>query len=146
MTAVTCLFVILQEGNMPQGSSHGVKISEPQKKTSFFRCSLLWGPRPSILAASWLDINGLCLLLALPSPFFFLPIHGLSSQSTQTIIFPVSRGLFLSSSESFQWCISSIIRRSVVFMGQSAWLVEDFTRSIVQMFLIPQKTGSYFWC
>ncbi|KAI3374726.1 hypothetical protein L3Q82_021281 [Scortum barcoo] len=29
------------EGNTPQGSSHGVKISEPQKKTSFFRCSLL---------------------------------------------------------------------------------------------------------
>ncbi|XP_014872486.1 ras-related protein Rab-8A isoform X1 [Poecilia latipinna] len=29
------------EGNAPQGSSHGVKISEPQKKTSFFRCSLL---------------------------------------------------------------------------------------------------------
>uniref|UniRef100_A0A3P9P7X8 Ras-related protein SEC4 n=1 Tax=Poecilia reticulata TaxID=8081 RepID=A0A3P9P7X8_POERE len=29
------------EGNAPQGSSHGVKISEPQKKSSFFRCSLL---------------------------------------------------------------------------------------------------------
>nr|XP_020447288.1 ras-related protein Rab-8A-like [Monopterus albus] len=29
------------DGNMPQGSSHGVKISEPQKKISFFRCSLL---------------------------------------------------------------------------------------------------------
>uniref|UniRef100_G3PXD1 Ras-related protein SEC4 n=1 Tax=Gasterosteus aculeatus aculeatus TaxID=481459 RepID=G3PXD1_GASAC len=29
------------EGNTPQGGSHGVKISEPQKKTSFFRCSLL---------------------------------------------------------------------------------------------------------
>uniref|UniRef100_A0A3Q0RJ83 small monomeric GTPase n=1 Tax=Amphilophus citrinellus TaxID=61819 RepID=A0A3Q0RJ83_AMPCI len=29
------------EGNTPQGSSQGVKISEPQKKTSFFRCSLL---------------------------------------------------------------------------------------------------------
>uniref|UniRef100_A0A3B4ANN7 small monomeric GTPase n=1 Tax=Periophthalmus magnuspinnatus TaxID=409849 RepID=A0A3B4ANN7_9GOBI len=29
------------EGNTPQGSSHGVKISEPQKKTSFFRCTLL---------------------------------------------------------------------------------------------------------
>ncbi|XP_034468533.1 ras-related protein Rab-8A isoform X1 [Hippoglossus hippoglossus] len=29
------------EGNAAQGSSHGVKISEPQKKTSFFRCSLL---------------------------------------------------------------------------------------------------------
>uniref|UniRef100_A0A6Q2XF00 Ras-related protein Rab-13 n=1 Tax=Esox lucius TaxID=8010 RepID=A0A6Q2XF00_ESOLU len=29
------------EGNSPQGSSHGVKISEPQKKSSFFRCVLL---------------------------------------------------------------------------------------------------------
>ncbi|KAF3858017.1 hypothetical protein F7725_011218, partial [Dissostichus mawsoni] len=29
------------EGNTPQGGSHGVKISEPQKKSSFFRCSLL---------------------------------------------------------------------------------------------------------
>ncbi|XP_075953282.1 ras-related protein Rab-8A-like [Anarhichas minor] len=29
------------EGNTPQGSSHGVKISEPQEKTSLFRCSLL---------------------------------------------------------------------------------------------------------
>lgn len=74
--------VLLQEGNTPQGSSHGVKISEPQKKTSFFRCSLLWGQRPSILAASWLDINGLCLLLALPPPFSsfshpwpVLPVH-----------------------------------------------------------------------
>lgn len=116
----------LQEGNTPQGSSHGVKISEPQKKTSFFRCSLLWGPRPSISAVSWLDINGLCLLLALPSPSLFLPTHGLSSQSTQTIIFPVSGGLPLlpSSSERFQWCISSILRRSVVFIDQSAWLVE----------------------
>ncbi len=66
-SSVTCLS-LLQEGNTPQGSSHGVKISEPQKKTSFFRCSLLWGPRPSILAASWLDINGLCSLLALPPP------------------------------------------------------------------------------
>lgn len=31
----------LQEGNTQQGGSHGVKISEPQKKTSFFRCILL---------------------------------------------------------------------------------------------------------
>uniref|UniRef100_A0A1A8EEP7 Ras-related protein SEC4 n=4 Tax=Nothobranchius TaxID=28779 RepID=A0A1A8EEP7_NOTKA len=29
------------EANTPQSSGHGVKISEPQKKTSFFRCSLL---------------------------------------------------------------------------------------------------------
>ncbi|CAO2627352.1 Ras-related protein Rab-8A [Lemmus lemmus] len=30
------------EGNSPQGSSHGVKITvEQQKRTSFFRCSLL---------------------------------------------------------------------------------------------------------
>ncbi|XP_031720844.1 ras-related protein Rab-8A-like [Anarrhichthys ocellatus] len=29
------------EGNTAQGSSHGVEISEPQKKTSLFRCSLL---------------------------------------------------------------------------------------------------------
>lgn len=45
----------LQEGNAPQGGSHGVKISEPQKKTSFFRCSLLWGPRPFShwLPAGW---------------------------------------------------------------------------------------------
>lgn len=35
------LLFLLQEGNTPQGSSQGVKISEPQKKTSFFRCSLL---------------------------------------------------------------------------------------------------------
>uniref|UniRef100_A0AAX7U456 small monomeric GTPase n=1 Tax=Astatotilapia calliptera TaxID=8154 RepID=A0AAX7U456_ASTCA len=33
--------LIRHEGNTPQGSSQGVKISEPQKKTSFFRCSLL---------------------------------------------------------------------------------------------------------
>lgn len=71
-----------------------------------------------------------------------LPVH------TQTIIFLVSGGILLlsSSSESFQWCISSILRRSFVFMGQSAWLVEDSTRSIVEMFLITQKTGSYFRC
>lgn len=50
----------LQEGNAPQGGSHGVKISEPQKKTSFFRCTLLWGLRPFSLAASRLDVNGLC--------------------------------------------------------------------------------------
>ncbi|XP_029580596.1 ras-related protein Rab-8A-like [Salmo trutta] len=29
------------EGDSPQGSSHGVKISEPQKKISFFPCALL---------------------------------------------------------------------------------------------------------
>uniref|UniRef100_A0A1A7XG44 small monomeric GTPase n=1 Tax=Iconisemion striatum TaxID=60296 RepID=A0A1A7XG44_9TELE len=29
------------EANTPHSSGHGVKISEPQKKTSFFRCSLL---------------------------------------------------------------------------------------------------------
>ncbi|EDL10785.1 RAB8A, member RAS oncogene family, isoform CRA_b [Mus musculus] len=33
---------IEEEGNSPQGSSHGVKITvEQQKRTSFFRCSLL---------------------------------------------------------------------------------------------------------
>uniref|UniRef100_A0AAQ4PR92 small monomeric GTPase n=1 Tax=Gasterosteus aculeatus aculeatus TaxID=481459 RepID=A0AAQ4PR92_GASAC len=50
-----------------------------------------------ILAASWLDINGLCFLLALPSPYFFLPIHGPSTQSTQAVIFQISKGfpLFL---------------------------------------------------
>ncbi|XP_042185044.1 ras-related protein Rab-8A isoform X2 [Oncorhynchus tshawytscha] len=29
------------EGSSPQGSSHKVKISQPQKKSSFFRCALL---------------------------------------------------------------------------------------------------------
>uniref|UniRef100_A0AAZ3R9F0 Ras-related protein Rab-13 n=1 Tax=Oncorhynchus tshawytscha TaxID=74940 RepID=A0AAZ3R9F0_ONCTS len=29
------------EGNNPQGSSHGVKITEQPKKSSFFRCTLL---------------------------------------------------------------------------------------------------------
>lgn len=32
----------MQEGNNPQGSNHGVKITtEQQKKSSFFRCVLL---------------------------------------------------------------------------------------------------------
>lgn len=36
-----------QEGNNPQGSNHGVKITtEQQKKSSFFRCVLLWRPWP----------------------------------------------------------------------------------------------------
>lgn len=96
--AVTCFFVVsLQEGNTPQGSSHGVKISEPQKKTSFFRCSLLWGQRPTILAASWLDINGLCLLLALPPPPFSHPWPVHTNHDT-----PISGGLSLLSSSSLK--------------------------------------------
>lgn len=30
-----------QEGNNPQGSSQGVKITDQPKKSSFFRCTLL---------------------------------------------------------------------------------------------------------
>lgn len=59
-------FDLLQEANAPQSSSHGVKISEPQKKTSFFRCSLLWGSerqRPGV--------NRLSSLAALPRPSLF---------------------------------------------------------------------------
>lgn len=41
LTKSTCNMSCFQEGNTPQGSSHGVKISEPQKKTSFFRCTLV---------------------------------------------------------------------------------------------------------
>lgn len=91
----------LQEGNAPQGGSHGVKISEPQKKTSFFRCTLLWGLRPFSLAASRLDVNGLCALWALPSlslsyssvptpqkPWYFTWDHAL-------LIFSSSVGMFL---------------------------------------------------
>lgn len=37
----------LQEGNSPQGSNQGVKITQDQqKKSSFFRCVLLWGTWP----------------------------------------------------------------------------------------------------
>lgn len=36
---------VLQEGNNPQGSSQGVKITDQPKKSSFFRCTLLWGDR-----------------------------------------------------------------------------------------------------
>ncbi|MEQ2180690.1 Ras- protein Rab-8A [Goodea atripinnis] len=32
---------VFQEGNNPQSSNQGVKISEPPKKSSFFRCTLL---------------------------------------------------------------------------------------------------------
>ncbi len=39
--------LLTQEANNPQSSNHGVKIStEQQKKSSFFRCVLLWRPRP----------------------------------------------------------------------------------------------------
>lgn len=41
-TFVYCVCVcVLQEGNNPQGSSQGVKITEQPKKSSFFRCTIL---------------------------------------------------------------------------------------------------------
>lgn len=49
-TGVVAVFIfalshlcVLQEGNNPQGSSQGVKITEQPKKSSFFRCTILWG-------------------------------------------------------------------------------------------------------
>lgn len=35
------------EGNSPQGSTQGVRITSEQKKSSFFRCLLLWRTLPS---------------------------------------------------------------------------------------------------
>lgn len=44
---VTGYSLHLQEGNSPQGSNQGVKITQDQqKKSSFFRCVLLWGTWP----------------------------------------------------------------------------------------------------
>lgn len=57
----------LQEGNTPQGGSHGVKISEPQKKTSFFRCTLLWD------LCHWLPAGLTQMDCALSEHFLSLP-------------------------------------------------------------------------
>lgn len=69
-----------------------------------------------------------------------------SFQSPQTIIITISGGppLLPSSSESFQCCVSSIVRSFIVFVDQTAWVVEDPARSIVLMFHITLTYVSLF--
>ena len=66
-----CTFLsVFQEGNNPQGSNQGVKITPDQpKKPSFFRCTLLWVGERGLWSFTihglkhvphWTELDGAC--------------------------------------------------------------------------------------